>query len=462
MDPKTNNLEAMDKLPVTKAVMKNVLPSIAIVAMMLIYNYADLFFIGLTHNDYMVSGVTLAAPIFMFFMAFGSLFGTGGFTLISQDTAKGNGSRIKKVSSFCFWCSVVLGIVLMAVIIGFSSPLAKMLGASGAETIGFTKDYLFWIALSSPFAIVANAFAVLIRAEGKPVLSMVGMLMGNIINIVLDPVFILGFNMGCAGAAIATSIGQIAAAIFFIVYILRGKSSFSISPRDFSAKDGIAANVLAIGFPAAMITAMMNIYTIISNAVMGNFGDLAVAAMGVAMKVAIIGSAISNGIGQGIQPLIGYQVGKGDKKRFKDTVRVSVIIALIISAVISVLCFVFSKGLVGIFLTENESIEMGVIFTRIIASTMWMSGIINLLGFVIQAMGTAKQANIVSLSRNGYVGIIAVLVMSLFGNIYAVAAAQPITDIVSLIITIITFGSSVKKCFLEKRDEKHNEVQIGG
>lgn len=447
MDAKPNNLAAMDHLPVSKAVLKNVLPSIAIVAMMLIYNYADLFFIGLTHNDYMISGVTLASPIFMFFMAFGTLFGTGGLTLISQDTAKGNGGRIKQVSSFCFWCSIALGVVLMVVIGLFTTPLSKLLGATGAETVGYTSDYLFWIALSSPFAVVANAFAVLVRSEGKPALSMVGMLLGNVLNIILDPVFILGFDLGCAGAAIATSLGQIAAAIFFVVYILRGKSSFSIHPRDFSAEDGIAKNVFAIGFPAAMITAMMNIYTIIANAVMGGFGDLAVAAMGVAMKVAIIGSAVSNGIGQGIQPLIGYQVGKGDQKRFKETVRFSTLFALVISLAISVLCFLCAENVVSIFLTEPESIRMGLAFTKIIASTMWISGLINLFGFVIQAMGLAKQANIVSLARNGYVGILAVLIMSLFGNIYAVAAAQPVADFVSMVITIFAFTSSVRHCF---------------
>lgn len=326
--------------------------------------------------------------------------------------------------------------------------LAKLLGASGAETIGYTRDYLFWIALSSPFAVVANAFAVLIRAEGKPVLSMVGMLLGNVINIILDPVFILGLDMGCAGAAVATSIGQIAAGVFFVVYILRGKTEFSIRPKDFSAKDGIAKQVFAIGFPAAMITALMNIYTIITNAVMGHFGDLAVAAMGVAMKVAIIGSSVSNGIGQGIQPLIGYQVGKKDQKRFRETVRFSTVFALIISLAISVLCFAGARSVVSIFLTETESIEMGVTFTRIIASTMWISGIINLLGFVIQAMDAAKEANIVSLARNGYVGIVAVLLMSLFGNIYAVVAAQPVSDLISIAITLVAFYSSAKLCFV--------------
>lgn len=141
------------------------------------------------------------------------------------------------------------------------------------------------------------------------------------------------------------------------------------------------------------------------------------------MKVAIIGSSVSNGIGQGIQPLIGYQVGKKDQKRFRETVRFSTVFALIISLAISVLCFAGARSVVSIFLTETESIEMGVTFTRIIASTMWISGIINLLGFVIQAMDAAKEANIVSLARNGYVGIVAVLLMSLFGNIYAVVAA---------------------------------------
>lgn len=212
---------------------------------------------------------------------------------------------------------------------------------------------------------------------------MVGMLLGNVINIILDPVFILGLDMGCAGAAVATSIGQIAAGVFFVVYILRGKTELSIRPKDFSAKDGIAKQVFAIGFPAAMITALMNIYTIITNAVMGHFGDLAVAAMGVAMKVAIIGSSVSNGIGQGIQPLIGYQVGKKDQKRFRETVRFSTVFALIIS-----------------------------------------------------------------LARNGYVGIVAVLLMSLFGNIYAVVAAQPVSDLISIAITLVAFYSSAKLCFV--------------
>lgn len=450
MEQTTSSLQEMDKLPVYKAVLKNILPSIGIFLMMLIYNYADLFFIGMTKNDYMVSAVTLASPIFMFFMAFGSLFGTGGLTLISQDLARGNSNRIKKISSFCFWCSVIIGIISLIVIFVFATPLASLLGANGVQTIAFTRDYLQWIAISAPFAVIANTYSTLIRSEGKPMISMTGMLLGNVLNIVLDPVFILGFKMGCSGAALATCIGQMMACAFYLIYILKGKSSFSIHLKDFSGKEGIAKGVFSIGIPAALVTLMMNAYQIISNIVMGYFGDLQVAAMGVGMKISVIGSVISNGVGQGIQPLIGYQVGNNNKKRFKAILKFSLIFSVVISAIISILCFTQANVIVKMFLSENTSIHMGVTFTRIILSTMWISGMINLISFTIQSMGTAKQATFTSLARNGYVGIIAVLVMSLFKNVYLVAIAQPIADIISLMIALIMLKSSMRKCFIEK------------
>ncbi len=449
MPAKENNLREMDKLPVSKAVMKNILPTIGIILMMLVYNYADLFFIGLTHNDYMVSAITLASPVFMFFMAFGSLYGTGGLTLISKEAATGESKRTKNVSSFCFWASVVTGIVFMIILIAAATPLSKLLGATGAETIRFTTDYLKYIAISGPFAVIANSFAMLARSEGKPMVSMAGMLLGNVINIILDPVFILVLDMGCTGAALATTIGQVVAALFFIIYILRGKSSFSISPKDFKAGDGIAKDIFSIGIPAALVTVMMNIYQIVSNAVMGNYGDLAVAAMGVGLKISLISSSIANGVGQGIQPLIAYQVGANNKKKFKEILRFSLLFSLGISIVLSVLCFVFAKPIVSIFLTEAASIEMGIKFTRIILSTMWLSGIVNLLSFTIQSMGTPREANVISLARNGYVGIIVVLLMSLIGSVYGVVAAQPVADIVSAVIAVITLRSAMKKSFKE-------------
>lgn len=454
MEQSLNALQEMDKLPVSRAVFKNILPSIGIFLMMLIYNYADLFFIGMTHNDYMVSAVTLASPIFMFFMAFGSLFGTGGLTLISQDTARGAASRVRQISSFCFWCSAAFGIVSLAALLGFATPLASLLGASGAQTVGFTRDYLQWIAISAPFAVIANTYSTLIRSEGKPMISMVGMLLGNVLNIVLDPIFILGLDMGCVGAALATSIGQICAALFYIGYTLSGKSSFSIRLSDFSGKGGIAKNVFFIGLPAALVTLMMNCYQIIANAVMGTYGDLAVAAMGVGMKISIIGSVISNGVGQGIQPLVGYQVGNQNKKRFTEILRFSLLFSVAVSLIISVVCFIGARGIVSVFLTEAASVEMGTAFTRIILSTMWLSGMINLLSFTIQSMGVSRQATVTSLARNGYVGILAVLLMSTLGSAYAVAAAQPVADIVSFVIALLMLRSSIRECFSDNAPAK--------
>jgi multidrug efflux pump len=273
------------------------------------------------------------------------------------------------------------------------------------------------------------------------------MFLGNVINIILDPVFILLFDMGTTGAALATAIGQLIAALFFLFYVLRGHSSFSISPKDFKAGDGIAKDVFSIGIPAALVTLMMNFYQIISNAVMGRYGDLAVAAMGVGLKVSLIGSSISNGVGQGIQPLIAYQVGKKNKRRFKEILHFSCLFSLSVSIVLSILCFVFAEPIVSIFLTQPESVEMGVRFTRIILSTMWLSGLVNLLSFTIQAMDVPVQANIISLARNGYVGIAVVLLMSLFGSVYGVVAAQPVADVISFCIALVMLRISIRKCF---------------
>ncbi len=456
----TNSLAEMDKLPVSRAVLKNILPTIGIILLMLVYNYADLFFIGLTNNDFMVSAITLAAPIFMFFTAFGSLYGTGGLTIISREAAKGSTDKIKNVSSFCFWASVITGILFLIAVFACATPLAKLLGATGIETINFTKDYLKYIAISAPFAIIANSFAMLARSEGKPMVSMAGMFIGNIINIVLDPIFILVLDMGCTGAALATTIGQICAALFFIIYILQGRSSFSIRLKDFKAGDGIAKEVFSIGIPAALVTVMMNFYQIISNAVMGNYGDLAVASMGVGLKISLLGSSIANGVGQGIQPLIAYQVGNHNKKKFKEILKFSIGFSLAISVVISLLCFVFAEPVVSVFLSEASSIAMGVSFTKIILSTMWLSGIVNLLSFTIQSMGVPAEANIISLARNGYVGILVVLLMSLVGNVYAVVAAQPIADVISFVIALITLHLAMKKAFGNESETQNDSLNL--
>lgn len=170
----TNPLQEMDKLPVSTAVLKNVLPAVAAMLMALIYNMADKVFIGMAGNDLMVTAITMATPVFVLFTSFGNIFGTGGVSLISRLIGEGNSKKSDKVSSFCFWGSIIIGIVVMLVLLLGMNPIVSALGAKEAETIQYTKDYLYMVAICCPFSVLSTAMSSLVRAEGKPTLAICG------------------------------------------------------------------------------------------------------------------------------------------------------------------------------------------------------------------------------------------------------------------------------------------------
>lgn len=270
-----------------KAVFKNALPAMAAMLMVLIYNLADTFFIGQTHDDLQVAAVSLATPVFLLFMAVGTIFGNGGTSVISRAMGEGRTDYAKKVCSFCMWSCVGVGIIMSALFLLFMDQILALIGAS-ADTWEYAKTYLTIVSLSGPFVLIANCYSNVIRAEGLSGKAMMGQLIGNLLNVVLDPIMILVFGWNIAGAAIATVIGNAAGAIYYIFYFLSGKSVLSINPKDFSVKNKVASGVLTIGIPAALGSLLMSVSNIIMNSQMGKYGDMAVAGVGVAMKVTML------------------------------------------------------------------------------------------------------------------------------------------------------------------------------
>lgn len=302
------SLEAFSRMPVSRAVMKNAIPAMIAMLMVLIYNLADTFFIGQTHNAYQVAAVSLATPVFLIFMAVGTIFGIGGTSVISRAMGEGKTEYAKKVCSFCMWACVAVGVTMSAFFLLFMDPLLSLIGAS-KDTWEYAGDYLRIVSCSGVFVLISNCYSNILRAEGQATKAMAGQVMGNLLNVVLDPVMILGFGWNISGAAIATVIGNVAAAGYYMIYFLRGKSALSIRIKDFSVKDKIAGSVLAIGIPASLASILMSISQIIMNGLMAGYGDMALAGIGVAMKITMITGMIAMGIGQGIQPLLGYCVG---------------------------------------------------------------------------------------------------------------------------------------------------------
>lgn len=439
MQGNTKNIEIFRDAPVSKAVISNVIPSIISMIMVLVYNLADTVFIGQTKNDYMVAAVSIATPVFLLFMAVGMLFGIGGTSLISRMLGEERHEEAKKVSSFCYWTGLIVGIVSMVIIFVFAEPICRAVGASN-DTIVYAKQYLRIVSFGIPFLIVSNAFSNIIRAEGNAKIAMQGMVVGNLVNIVLDPIMILYFGWNVAGAAVATVLGNLYSAVYYTKHMLSKKCILSIKPSDYQAKNGVLAGVFAIGIPASLNSILMSASNIVINNVMMGFGDMAVAGLGAAMKVNMIVVMLLIGLGTGVQPLLGYCFGAGNKKRYMAVLRFSLMLALGLSLIMTLICYIFALDLVKVILDDPAALDFGRSFSRIYILSGPIMGVLFVMINAIQSTGAALPSLILSISRQGllYMPILYTFT-KIFDEARMMALAQPVTDYLAALVAIILF-----------------------
>lgn len=433
--------------PVPKAVLSNVIPSIISMIMVLIYNLADTFFIGKTNNALMVAAVSVATPAFLLFMAIGMLFGIGGTSFISRMLGEGQQERAKHASSFCFWTSIVIGIISMILIFLFARPICMAIGAS-ADTIDYAEQYLKIVALGIPFLILSNTFSNIIRSEGMAKTAMTGVILGNMANVILDPIMILFFGWDVAGAAIATVIGNVLSAVYYIAHLKSKKTKLSIRLADYKAKDNIAVSVFAIGIPASLNSILMSVSNIFINNLMAHYGDMAVAGLGVAMKVNMIVVMLLIGLGTGIQPLLGYCFGARNRKRYFDVLKFSICLALCLSMIMTVICYFGADFLVSAFLQDADAYAFGFQFSRIYILSGPILGQLFVFINAIQSTGAALPSLILSISRQGLLYLpILLLLNATTDSARMLALAQPLTDYLATTLAIILFLLTCKKYF---------------
>lgn len=443
------SMEVFSKAPVSKAVLKNALPAMAAMLMVLVYNLADTFFIGQTHDDLQVAAVSLATPVFLMFMAVGTAFGVGGTSVISRALGEGRQDYARKVCSFCMWSCIIIGVVMSALFLIFMNPILSLIGAS-ADTWELSKTYLSIVVCSGPFVLISNCYANVIRTEGESGKAMMGQFLGNLLNVILDPILILGFGLNIAGAAIATVIGNIFGAGYYICYFLRGKSSLSIRVKDFTIKNKVCSSVLVIGIPAALGSMLMSVSQIIVNSQMAEYGDMAIAGMGVAMKVVTITGMVCMGLGQGVQPLLGYCVGAKLWKRFQKIFKFSILFSMILGIVLTIICYVFVNQIVSVFLTDVTAFDYAVRFDRILLTTSFLFGVFYVLINALQAMGAATASLIINLSRQGIIFIPALFLLKAVLGQDGIVWAQPIADILSIVLVVVLYFNTFKKLSREQ------------
>lgn len=439
------NIDVFEKDPIPKAVFKLALPTVLSMIVAVFYNMVDTFFVGRTGDPNQVAAVSVATPVFLFFMAAGNIFGMGGSSFLSRALGEKQYDKAKKISSFCLYAGFATGVIGAILMLTFMAQILNAVGTS-ENTFGFAKSYLSWIAYGGPAIVISTAFTNLIRGEGAAQSSMKGMMAGTVANIILDPIFILDsflgipcLGLGVAGAAIATVIGNLVSILFYFIHVCKPGSVLTLSPKYFAIRNGILKGVLLIGLPASITNILMSLSNILMNTFLVTYGDVAVAGMGIAMKANMLVVFVQLGLGAGVQPLVGYNFGARNFRRMKDTMKFAVLCNIIAGVVLTFAYFIFTRQIVSVFIGDEDVIEMGVKMLRALMYSSPFLGILFVLNFSFQAMGKAKESLALAISRQGFVFVPCTIIMNKLIGLEGLILSQPIADIGSILIAVTMF-----------------------
>lgn len=426
----------MENMKVSAAVSRMAIPSVISSLVTVVYNMADTFFVGRTGDALQVAAVSLTNPIFILFMAFANMFGMGGSAAASMAMGQKNAGRVRQVSSFVTYASLIVGIVFAAVLIIFTDPVLALFGAD-AQTYDAARGYTIYVAAGAPFIIWSAAASFVVRAEGASREAMTGSMIGTIANIVLDPVFISGLGMGAAGAAIATTIGNCMASLYYLWYFLRKSRSLSLSIRDFRCRGGILTGVCATGLPTAIFSALMSVSTIVLNQILVVYGNDPVAAIGIVFKANMFITFLQMGLANGVQPLLGYSYGAGNPSRFREVERYTKKCCIVVGLAATILFFAARDPIIRLFISDDNVIRYGV---EMLVAYMLSGPFIGILFMnmnCMQSVEHALPATVLSILRQGVLLIPLLYVLQALAGLDGVIYGQSITDYIAIILSVI-------------------------
>lgn len=436
--------ELMARMKVSKAVATMAIPSVISSLVTVVYNMADTFFVGQTGDPLQVAAVSLTNPIFILFMAVANMFGMGGSAVASMALGEQNQKRMKQVSTFITYASLAVGILFALVLVGFMQPILSIFGAN-EETYALARGYVFHISYGAPFIIWSAAASFVVRSEGASKEAMIGSMIGTIANIVLDPVLISGFHLGAAGAAVATTLGNILASLYYLWYFVKKSNNFSIGIRNFTCRYGIFSGICSCGLPTAIFSTLMSVSTIVLNQILVAYGNASVAAIGIVFKANMFITFLQMGLANGVQPLLGYNFGSGDKKRFQDIAAYTKKCCIVIGILATLLFFVFRRQIIGLFIQDEEVIMYGV---RMLIAYMLSGPVIGILFMnmnCMQSVGKAFWATILSVLRQGVLLIPLLFLLNALGGLTGVIYGQALTDYIAVILSVLMW----RKCIAQ-------------
>lgn len=445
----TSKISLFENTPVPRAVAQLAVPTILSSLVMVIYNLADTYFVGILNDPIQNAAVTLAAPVLLAFNAVNNLFGVGSSSMMSRALGRKEYDTVYRSSAVGFYCALFCGIVFSLACAGFKQPLLMLLGAD-ANTGAATAAYMRWtVNFGAVPAILNVVLAYMVRAEGAAFHASVGTMSGCLLNIILDPIFILpwGLNLGAQGAGLATFLANCAACTYFFVFLfIKRKNTYvCIHPKKFCLKKRIVLGICGVGIPAA-IQNLLNVtgMTILNNFT-SPFGADAVAAMGISQKINMVPMYIAMGLSQGIMPLVSYNFASGNEKRMKDTILFAAKASLCFMLPVVLVYYFGADQLITLFMKNETIVSYGGRFLQSFCIGLPFLCIDFLAVNVFQAVGMGKEALIFAIMRKVVLEIPALYILNALFPLYGLAYSQFCAEIVLAAAAVFVLGRMFKK-----------------
>ena len=415
-----------------------------------LYNLVDTIFVGRGVGAIAIGGLTIAFPIQMVIMAFAQMIGIGAASAISRSLGAKDIERADYVAGNSFLCVIVLSSIIAAIGLIFTEPMLRLFGTT--ETIlPYAKDYITIILWGSIFFSFAMSSNNLIRAEGNAKVAMVTMLIGAILNIILDPIFIFIFKMGIKGAALATIISQFISFLFILTYLYSGKSTLKIKLHHLKPKIHIIIEILTVGSAAFFRQVSGSVVAIVVNNSLRIFGgDIALVIAGILHRLTMFVFMPLFGVIQGMQPIVGFNYGAKKLDRVKEAIKLSLITTTAIATFGWLIAELFPFAIISIFTHDAEVIEKGSTIIRIVLSMIPVIGIQIVGAALFQSLGKAVPSLILSILRQVLLFIPLVIILPrVFGlGLLGIWIAYPAADILSVILTVLYLRNELKKMSL--------------
>ena len=441
---KVNSKDIFETLPVPKAVKEMALPTVFSQIIVLIYNMADTFYLGRTNNPYMVAGASLILPVFNICLSLAGLTGVGGGALISRLLGEEREDEAGKVSAFTFYLAIAVTAVFSISMFVFMQPILGLLGASD-NTIHYARQYAFCvIVLGGVPTVLSNVMSNLLRSVGVSKEAGLGIAMGGIINIILDPLFmfvLLPKGNEVLGVGIATLTSNCIACVFFfcVIYRIRKQSPISFSIRKGLPERRSIGSIFNVGIPSAIATLLFDIDYVIIDKLMASYGDIALAAVGIVLKAERLPLNVGIGICQGMMPIVAYNYSAKNYERMNSTIKFSIKVGIIVSIFSIALYEIFAGSIMRIFISDSQTVLLGTDFLRIrcLATPLMFMSFFTV--YVFQGFGEGNKSLFLGVMRWAVFNIPMLFILNHFIGMYGIVWSQVCADILTVSLSFCVY-----------------------